>query len=208
MKITSRQQARAEGLPRYFTGEACLRGHVAERHVGNNECSVCRKESARAYYIANKEALDAAAKQRYEADKERINARQVRYNTLHKSACAAAKRRHGLKHRQRISAQEKQRFAVDAMFAASKKANSVLARAKKLNRAPAWLTEHDLLVMECRYAVALMLTRVNGIPWSVDHVIPYKGKLVSGLHVPNNLQWLPLKENQRKTNAFDPGGGS
>ena len=39
---------------------------------------------------------------------------------------------------------------------------------------------------------------------TVDHVIPVMGKLVSGLHVANNLQLIPLTENIRKHNKYEP----
>lgn len=36
--------------------------------------------------------------------------------------------------------------------------------------------------------------------YQVDHIIPLKGKIVSGLHVLANLQYLPTDANRRKKN--------
>lgn len=66
-------------------------------------------------------------------------------------------------------------------------------RATKLQRTPAWA---DLRAIRDFYEAC-----PEG--YEVDHIIPLQGKLVSGLHVLNNLQYLTIHQNRRKLNKFN-----
>lgn len=41
MKITSRKDAILQGVSKYFTGEECKNGHIAERYVQSGSCEGC-----------------------------------------------------------------------------------------------------------------------------------------------------------------------
>ena len=85
---------------------------------------------------------------------------------------------------------------------ASNNASYAKRRAAKLQRTPKWLTEQDLKVMKAFYSIAQMLSKVNNEVWHVDHKIPLQGSLVSGLHVPGNLQLMRGIENETKRNEY------
>jgi hypothetical protein len=75
-------------------------------------------------------------------------------------------------------------------------------RADKLKRTPPWLTGEQLTAMKKLYKQAAWLTEITGIKWHVDHIVPLKGKNVSGLHIPDNLQVIPAWENLKKGNKL------
>jgi hypothetical protein len=76
-------------------------------------------------------------------------------------------------------------------------------RSAKINRTPEWLTEDDHWMIEQAYELAALRTKVFGFAWEVDHVLPLQGKMVSGLHVPRNLQVIPATLNRQKNNRYE-----
>lgn len=75
-------------------------------------------------------------------------------------------------------------------------------RTAKMNRTPIWTTENDIWMMREIYELSELRSRLTRSQWNVDHIIPLQGKLVSGLHVPSNLQVIPATQNIKKYNNY------
>jgi hypothetical protein len=80
----------------------------------------------------------------------------------------------------------------------AKNADTARRRSDKLRRTPDWLSDDDKWMIRQAYELAAIRTRLFGFSWHVDHILPLRGKRVSGLHVPTNLQVIPAEENIRK----------
>lgn len=73
---------------------------------------------------------------------------------------------------------------------------------KRKHATPKWLSWFHLAQIEEFYELAAARTMQTGVEYHVDHIVPIKGKKVSGLNVPWNLQLLTAKENMRKHASF------
>ena len=75
--------------------------------------------------------------------------------------------------------------------------------ATKIKAMPIWLTEDQKIEIAEFFIYAKELQQIDNIRYHVDHIVPLKGKLVNGLHVPWNLQVLEAIVNLRKCNSFE-----
>ena len=79
--------------------------------------------------------------------------------------------------------------------------DSVRRRLAFVQQTPAWA---DVERTRAYYDVCTFFNEVNGYTkYHVDHIIPLRGKRVSGLHVHTNLRVIPARENERKNNRFE-----
>ena len=193
MDIITRSEALAKGLTFYFTGNPCKHGHLAERRVTTYGCSQCRylanlSKSNKAYQSEyNKSITGKLAQRKFNQSSKGKNLRR-QYNSSEAgrgNQATYAKTFKGL-------ACTKKYFSKDTTKALCL-ANSTKYKCAKLHRTPVW---SDLEAIKEIYAKC-----PKG--HHVDHIIPLQGKLVSGLHIASNLQYLTPTENISKGNSFE-----
>ena len=76
-------------------------------------------------------------------------------------------------------------------YSASKNAKR---RAAKLQQTPVWAELKQ---------IRKLYEKAQELGLTIDHIVPIKGKLVSGLHCLANLQLLTLAENSAKGNRYE-----
>jgi hypothetical protein len=78
-----------------------------------------------------------------------------------------------------------------------------ISTASRRQRCAAWADKKAIAAI---YAEASHLTRTTGRVYVVDHIIPLKGRMVSGLHVESNLRIIERMENAKKSNKWESVG--
>lgn len=187
----TRKEAIARGETLYFTGKPCKRGHLAPRQVSTRTCMLCGRFHTKAWREANLEHSRELSKAAYERDAVRQRARSLKWHEENRERALVR-----MLVRQRAMPEyyrDKHREWAQANKGAVR-ALAMKRHAAKLKRTPKWA---DLAAIKRFYEAC-----PAGL--QIDHIIPLQGKLVSGLHVLNNLQYLTDKANISKGNRFDP----
>ena len=218
MKIITFSEANKKGLKKYFTGKPCVKGHIAERYTAG-ACVECVSVRKKEQYLENRETKLAYVKVQgviYRAEnKEKValknklwkqknpekvlaNAKKLREGNPEKFNAAVRKSyyKHWDTSRARCAKWAKENKGIVNNYTMKRKAD-------KLQRTPAWLTGIDFERIQNEYKLAALLTKITSIPYHVDHIIPLRGKMVSGLHVPSNLRAIPAKDNISKGNRIE-----
>lgn len=133
-----------------------------------------------AWSAANPEKVKAAKQKYVEKNKEACRARAAAWMEKNKERMKEIRRAWIEKNRHKAQAMVRKR------------------QAAKIQRTPKWLSKDDLWLLEEAYELAARRSKLFGFQWDVDHIVPLQGSIVSGLHVPWNVQVIPAIINSRK----------
>lgn len=174
---TSREDAALAGAKLYNTGRPCKRGHYDYRYVSGGACRACMREATQSRDQRSPDYNKARLANYYARNRAELLSKQKLYRDAHKDARRLYNKSYARNNLAKLRAKVAAR------------------KAKKLQATPLWA---DLPKIAAFY-------RACPKGYEVDHVIPLVSPFVCGLHVLENLQYLPRRENRSKGNLFMPG---
>jgi hypothetical protein len=188
MMLVSYKEAVEQGLPNYFTGKPCKNGHTANRRVSSRSCTVCANESS-VNWVKNNPVRAKEIKIKWNANNKENEAKRAKVwrsknPDTYKRMVKEWREKNAVTYKAYINLQAVKRYAAE------------------VKRTPSWLNDGQLFEIETIYNYCSSLRRI-GLDYHVDHIVPLRGKTVSGLHVPWNLQVMPAKDNLAKGNRND-----
>lgn len=199
---------------------ACKYGHT-EGFYKSGKCKECVKIYKQKYYLENRESILRGLKQKYHADPEKHREQSRRWRKNNPEKVREGKRRWSDANPEKLKEQYRRKYAKNPekhkdrmrLWVAN---NPEKSRAIKRN----WM-ENNRELHNHQNALQRAARRGATPPWAdkkaietvykncpkghhVDHIIPLKGKIVCGLHVETNLQYLTAAANRSKNNKFNP----
>lgn len=183
---TSRAEAKATGSKYYFTGQPCKHGHIALRKT-KGACVDCLKIEWEAINkkrstLPKSEAAKAAGRRYYEKNKEVVKLRALARTADERKTYRKTWK---LRNPELVLASTNDR------------------RRRHKNASPKWLTQEHKAAIRQMYMDAITVTKITGVQYVVDHIIPLRSDVVCGLHVPWNLRVITQEENLKKSNKLE-----
>lgn len=210
-----------------LTGPERVRARHRAAYLANRESAIL---AAAAYRLENKEKVAAARKLYRDKNKEKIAADYSDWKGKNKDSLDAYRSEYRAKNAELIKEKKRTAYAKNrervlekqkayaqnnkekinayhrnryAEIPEAYKAKEKRRRALKINAQAKW--DVELTEFVCCEASKLVKLRLSatGIKWHMDHVVPLRGKFVSGLHVWNNFRVIPAQMNLEKGNRYE-----
>ena len=179
-----RNEALVSNLKTYNTGKPCVKGHFSDRYTSSKHCIECKKVQVKLWANENPYAKAEIKKVYRNKNKLEIADKDSVYRKNNAARIGVISKKWKTENKSKCVA-----YATDS-------------KVKRLNRFPVWVAKEEKVKIAKLYARARKLTATLGVKHHVDHIIPLRGKKVSGFHVLSNLQILTAKDNMKKSNIY------
>jgi len=143
------------------------------------DCKDCRKTTSKQWYESNKESRLMSVKKWRENNKNKVYENVKKWQEDNPDKVSEYQKKYYYNNLDKMA---KKRFR------------------RRKEAVPSWLTEEHKKEIKIIYDTCRSISLLEDKKFHVDHIIPIKGKNVSGLHVPWNLQIISATENLIKSN--------
>lgn len=225
LMVITREDAEKAGLKRYYTGIACVHGHVTERYVLTTRCVGCADARRKAYRKENPELVRSSRRAAYHLNSEGPRQRSREFAAKNPKKVKASVARWREKNREKVAVYEsarkeqknesnrrrrKERRANEPLIALASAARATVGAAfrragYRKDTATATLIgcswQELKLHIEKQFAKG-MTWQNRGSAWHVDHIVPLASAATAeeleALSHFTNLRPLWAAENHRK----------
>lgn len=192
----SKNRSRRDGL--HYNCKPCDTKKARDWELKNPERKTA---NSIAYRKKNRERLLEADRHRYYANRDAALNQRRDYYVKNKKTIIQRVGEWGYENRDKTRSYMRahyQRNKTEYMEKTAKR------RAAKLSATLPWLTSIHQAQIKEMYDVALACAVQTGVKHHVDHIHPLQGDGFTGLHVPWNLQVIPVMENLSKGCRLPP----
>lgn len=191
----TRQQAKEQGLSRFFEGTSCRNGHIAEKYVRNGSCVVCKAETEKRWYASHQEQVLSFRTKLRASPKHKQYSDQ--YHKVYRQ-----KNREQLRHKNRQWYKENGQ-EYNALYRSQPKVkiSMLLSRAKsraKQRNVPFDITKEDIIIPEkcpvLHIPIVTDKTQHDNLP-SLDCIVPSLG------YVRGNVCVISMRANRLKNES-------
>jgi len=157
---------------------------------GNRKTNFCVLCTTIRPYNAKRYCIDCAKQQHLEVMRQ--------YRSRNRHHINALRRAYVKRNPERTATATKKWATLNKVY---RVAAAAKREAGRINATPAWA--NHFFINEA-YSLARLRTKLTGVKWQVDHVVPLRSKLVCGLHVEHNLAVITAFDNLSKRNFVWP----
>lgn len=209
MEIISREDARELGKTRFFTGEPCIHGHIAERLVCNQACAECSRQTSLRSYYKHRDKNRQQLKDWKKANRDRVSEYNKQYYLENKERENQRSRQWKRNNRDKINENRRRRLREDPVYRMEKTMRDFLTRCLRQPKSKRSQEVLGYTAKELKDHIESQFSKgmswENHGEWHIDHIVPVSTHIKNGQEDPQvinaltNLMPIWAKDNFSKS---------